>query len=316
MASFSASTGALFGKLASNSFQTADSVLVRFIGQLTLISLICLACRMNPFKEPYLIEQIGRGFLGAVTFAGAIYGNSNMELSNATMIRFIGPLFTMILAKVYLKETVSNVKYVAMGIGFLGVILVAKPAVLFGEQSHKDYPNRQMAVIVNIISAITLALAAVLTKKIINKVSILSMMYFFGFIAIFAALPLQLIKKKQSDWSHVGLPLTMALCYFCAQGMSNLGIKTIPASVATLIQISDTLFAVMYGVLVFGEKLDGFSILGCAMVLSVSIILAFEKFMDSKSSVPKEYIPLDEKEIETVDDEEMELQRVVKYVNK
>ena len=316
LASFSASTGALFGKIASNTFQTADIVLVRFIEQLVLVSLLCLAFKLNPFSEPYLAQQIVRGVLGAITFTGAIYGNAQMELSNATMIRFIGPLTTMILAKVYLKESVSNIKYFSMSIGFLGVIFVAKPAFLFGERIHKDYPNRHLAVIVNIISGITLAFSTVLTKKIINKVHILSLMYFFGLVSIFATLPLQFFKKGQSEWSNAGLPIAMGLCYFFSQGLSNLGIKSIPASVATLIQISDTIFGVLYGVLVFGETLDGFSILGCLMVLSVSLILALEKYHLGNAYHPPcaIYVQLDEKD--KLADEEMELQKIVKYINK
>ena len=322
MASFSASSGALAGKLASSTWHSFDLVLIRFIGQLTIVSILCLWKGINPYKEPFIIKQIMRGLLGAITFTSAIWANSNMELSNATMIRFVGPLFTMLLAKVVLKESISNIKIVSLFVGFLGVGLVAKPAFLFGQQSHNgDYPNRHLAVVANIVSALTLSVSTVLTKSIINKIHILSLMYFFALVSLFATLPLQFLKQHSGTFGDLTLPIILALCYFFSQMCSNMGIKSVPASVATLIQISDTLFGVFYGVLVFGEKLDFFSLVGCFMVLSVSFLLAFEKYRLGKGYNPPapNYVQLPikgEPEINQEEEDEIELEQIIKHVNK
>ena len=307
LATFISATGAVFAKLAAESFHQFDIALLRFIVQLILVSIGCLYIKKNPFKEPYLGKQVLRGCLGAITFICALWGNSNMEMSSATMIRFVGPLFTMVLAKVYLKETISNTKYFALVIGFLGVVLVAKPSFIFGTQIHRDYPNRHIAVFINIISALTLSVSTVLTKKIINKVHILSLMYFFALISIFTSIPLQFFKSTPPQSASLLLPFLVAISYFISQLLSNIGIKTIPASVATLIQISDTIFGVLYGVLVFQERLDIFSIIGCVLVLSVSLILAYEKFK-SKPRPSKHYSKLSD----VPDMADIELAKIVK----
>eukprot|EP00834_Sanchytrium_tribonematis_P003536 NODE_139_length_16235_cov_0.569038.p7 type:complete len:319 gc:universal NODE_139_length_16235_cov_0.569038:5415-6371(+) len=306
-ASFSASLGGLIGKFASLHIHVFDLVMIRFIIQLILTSLLCYFFTVNPMKQPFILQQIFRGFLGAVTFSCAIWANANMELSSATMIRFIGPLFTMVLAKFYLQESISRLKVIGMVLGFTGMVIVSKPSFIFGTKPHPDYPMRHYAIIANLVSAIALSFSTVLTKKIINQVNILSMMWYFAVVSAIATSPLQLIKMTSSDFSSMELPLIMSICYFTSQLLSNLGMKFVPASVATLIQMSDVIFGLFFGVVVFREELDGYSVFGCLLVMSVNLLMAYEKY-----STRVNYVQLETKP----DTDEIELEQVVKYSNK
>ena len=201
-------------------------------------------------------------------------------MSNGTILKFSGKLFTILMAKYYLKEKISKTKYIILFIGFLGVFCVAKPSFIFGHSIHKEYPLRSYAVIATITGALSHSISTILTKTIVNKVHVLSLIWYFSAVSLVLVMPLQLFKSTPSAFVNLEYPTFMVLFYLSSQLLQNIGLKVIPASIVTLIQISDTLFGVFYGVMIFKEKLDLMSKVGCLLVFSVSILLAIEKYLE------------------------------------
>eukprot|EP00835_Amoeboradix_gromovi_P001943 NODE_100_length_20777_cov_0.240884.p5 type:complete len:308 gc:universal NODE_100_length_20777_cov_0.240884:961-1884(+) len=293
LASSSSSTAGMFAKLASTYIHTFDLTLIRMTSQVVIVSVFCYIFHISPLKEQHKKQQITRGLLGSVSFTLGLYGNTNMEMSNCTILKFVGKLFTILLARFYLKEKISILKISALLLGFFGVFLVAKPSFVFGSQIHEEYPMRNYAVIATILGALTLSVSTILTKTIVNKVHVLSLIWYFSIVSLFSTLPLQFFKETSSVLFNLHYVVFMVIFYLCSQLLQNAGLKTISASVVTLIQISDTLFGVMYGVYVFNETLDAYSKLGCICVLSVNFLLVLEKFYESqKFGKVKDYIEL------------------------
>ena len=260
--------------------------------QTLIVSILCYMFKVIPHKEPFVRQQITRGILGSFSFSLGLWGNTNMEMSNATILKFSGKLSAILLARFYLKETISRTKYMILFIGFIGVCLVAKPSFIFGTQTHKNYPLRSYAVIATITGAISVSISTILTKTIVNKVHVLSLIWFFSSVSFVMVLPLQFFKTIESAFINIHYVIFMIFFYLTSQLLQNAGMKVIAASVVTLIQISDTMFGVMYGVLVFKEKLDTYSQMGCLLVFSVNVMLAIEKYLEKKND--KNYHPLEE----------------------
>eukprot|EP00834_Sanchytrium_tribonematis_P002702 NODE_89_length_21781_cov_0.895836.p11 type:complete len:229 gc:universal NODE_89_length_21781_cov_0.895836:13789-14475(+) len=209
--SFSASTGALFSKLASQYIHLYDLLIIRFTGQLFIISIISVVLDINVFKQPYIKQQVSRGCLGTITFASTLYSNANMELSSSAMIRYLGPFITMILAKTYLKEEISKLKYIGMCIGFMAVLLIAKPF----QETHSNYPNRSLAIIANFIAAISAGISTILTKEIVKYTHIASLMFYFAFTSLIITFPLLFLPHSSVSMDSSGIyAILMMICYF------------------------------------------------------------------------------------------------------
>ncbi len=75
-------------------------------------------------------------FLRAIVGSGAMccmfYGISITELSKATALMFTVPIFSTILAILFLKEQVGIRRWTAMIIGFIGAIIVIRPDIQLG----------------------------------------------------------------------------------------------------------------------------------------------------------------------------------------
>ena len=68
-----------------------------------------------------------RGFLGIVTLVAFTYAVRRLPLSEAYSIFFVAPLFITALAAIVLRERVDWQRWVAIGIGFTGVLIVLRP---------------------------------------------------------------------------------------------------------------------------------------------------------------------------------------------
>jgi drug/metabolite transporter (DMT)-like permease len=73
--------------------------------------------------------QILRGVLGVAMLALFVYGIRTLTLAEAYSIYFIAPALIVALSVLFLKETVNGARWVAIGVGLAGVMVVLRPGV-------------------------------------------------------------------------------------------------------------------------------------------------------------------------------------------
>ncbi|KAG8776282.1 hypothetical protein FRC12_001012 [Ceratobasidium sp. 428] len=78
-----------------------------------------------------------RGVVGFFGIFGLYYSLQYMSLSDATVLTFLAPSITALLGFTILHEPISRGQVVAGLTSLLGVVLIARPASLFGDQ-HAD----------------------------------------------------------------------------------------------------------------------------------------------------------------------------------
>lgn len=67
---------------------------------------------------------MARGFFGALGLICYFYTLQQMQLANAIVIHYLSPVFTTLIALVFLKESVRGIQWIAFAISFTGVIMV------------------------------------------------------------------------------------------------------------------------------------------------------------------------------------------------
>ncbi len=76
--------------------------------------------------------QLSRSIIGSIAMCCMFYGISHTELAKATALMFTVPIFSTILAIIFLKEVVGIRRWSAMIIGFIGAIIVVRPDIDLG----------------------------------------------------------------------------------------------------------------------------------------------------------------------------------------
>jgi drug/metabolite transporter (DMT)-like permease len=119
-------------------YAVGEIVAVRSLSALVLIGAAALLSRpvlaQLVFKD-YKLHAIRAGLL-ALSAMLFLSGLSSMPLTNALSLSFASPLFVVLLARPLLGERVAGRCWVAVAIGFIGMLLVLEPSVEeFGWQS-------------------------------------------------------------------------------------------------------------------------------------------------------------------------------------
>ena len=99
----------------------------------TFISLICLSAFILPvtglavFRTRRPVAHLMRGMSQTTSQTLLLIAFTMMPLASATAINFSAPLFATLASLVFLKEPVGAARWVALVVGFLGVLIVTQP---------------------------------------------------------------------------------------------------------------------------------------------------------------------------------------------
>ncbi len=84
---------------------------------------------LSALRTGVLGAHVARSFLNFIAMTMWFEGILAMKLADATALHFTLPLFTAILAALFLGESVDRRRWAATVIGFLGVLIVLRPGV-------------------------------------------------------------------------------------------------------------------------------------------------------------------------------------------
>ena len=127
IASFTFAIMGAFAKLASQSMSSLEVVFFRNIAGVVLVG---YAVYKSPLKQvggkPFLL--FFRGFMGFVALLAFFYNIAHIPLGDAMTYSKTSPIFTAIFAFLFLHEKLSLKGWVAVFIGFIGIVFITQPS--------------------------------------------------------------------------------------------------------------------------------------------------------------------------------------------
>ncbi|MCG8314682.1 MAG: DMT family transporter, partial [Pseudomonadales bacterium] len=75
-----------------------------------------------------------RGLVGALALVCVYYSVSTIPLAEATVLQYLHPMFTAILALIFLKERLQLSTIICIVLSFFGLLTIARPGFLFGSE--------------------------------------------------------------------------------------------------------------------------------------------------------------------------------------
>jgi drug/metabolite transporter (DMT)-like permease len=128
-----------------------------------------------PTTQRHTLEYI-RGVFYFLSYTTHFMGLAALPLAEIAAIKFSGPLMITILSVVILGETVGPRRWLALLVGFIGVLLIVRPGVA----------AFNMGSVFILISVLFYALAAMLTRKLQTTDSSATMAYYSSLVYLVA----------------------------------------------------------------------------------------------------------------------------------
>ena len=129
IASFTFAIMGAFAKLSSQYMSSLEVVFFRNIAGVILIGIAVIKKPMvHKGGKPWLL--FFRGFMGFSALLAFFYNIAHISLGDAMTFSKTSPIFTAIFAWMFLNEKLSVKAWGAIGIGFIGILLITQPSGL------------------------------------------------------------------------------------------------------------------------------------------------------------------------------------------
>lgn len=219
--------------------------------------------KKSRFKKIHFFRAILMSLIGLSFITGLKY----IPLSEATAINFLAPTFVLLLSFFLLKENISSTDILKVIIGFIGILLIARP----GGDIFK------FEIIFPMLAALFFSIYQILTKIVGNSENALISNYYLGLYALILTsifLPFYFSKIEAFD-----------LVYFLLLGMFGTFAHTLfnkayiletPAKLSAY-SYFQILFATMLGFIFFGTVPDTYTILGIIIIILSGLNIRLHK---------------------------------------
>ncbi len=213
-----------------------------------------------------LSHHLVRGSVSVMSAFSAIYAYSRVPLTDFYAIVFAGPLIVTTLSAFWLDEKVDRARWIAILVGFVGILIVANPfssSVAEGASHGSALAGRFAA----FISVFCYALSTVMVRRMRVGESNMSFS-FYGYVCAVAVGGCLLLAKgglpfSMSDIAHLALSGTVA-------GIASLCLNTAyhrtPASLVAPFQYTQLFWGAVAGYLLWDHVPDAHLVMGAIVV--------------------------------------------------
>lgn len=115
---------------------------------------------------------------------------------NSSVVITLSPVLLLILTAVFLKERITWMKSVGIGLGLIGALAL----ILFGVKTQPNAPNIPLGNTLFIINATSYSIYLIIVKPLVGKYSSFTLMKFFFLFAVFMNIPVGLSEFMDVDW--------------------------------------------------------------------------------------------------------------------
>lgn len=212
---------------------------------------------------------IARGVVGAMALFCVYYSLTAMPLAEATVLQYLHPMFTAILALIFLKERLQLSTLLCIVFSFLGLLAIASPEFLFGLSENK---LSDFAIGIAISGSFGSAVAYVLVRKLNQTEDSSVIIFYFPLIA----LPFSLILLGKDFVLPSGWDWCILLMVGVFTQMGQIGLtkamQTETAGKATAFSYLQVVFASALGWLLFSELPQTETLIGGSLILAGAMI--------------------------------------------
>ncbi|KAF8883042.1 hypothetical protein BD779DRAFT_899798 [Infundibulicybe gibba] len=260
----------------------------------------------DPFLGPKGVRTllICRGISGFFGLFGIYYSLQYLSLSDATVLTFLVPLCTAIAGSLLLNEKFSAREALAGIFSLFGVILIAKPAFIFGTSSQggaltgdivsvvvekSTSSQRLVAVGVALVGVLGGTGAYIFIRTIVKQVHPLHSLTSLSIQCVIVSTTYMITTKSpfviptRLDW--LGLLMLIGVFGFIAQILLATGLQRETASRGSLALYTQVIFSTIFERIFFKSIPSALSVCGTLIILTSAFYVILTKKKDSNAVV-------------------------------
>jgi drug/metabolite transporter (DMT)-like permease len=220
----------------------------------------------NPFGH---FSRSAIGAFGMFLNFGAL---ALLPLADATAISFATPIFSVVLAALFLGEVVRFRRWSAVGVGFVGVLVMLWPFV--GEYQDS---NATVGAFLGLAGALVVAGAMTQVRHLSRTESTASLVFYFSITCCLCGLATLPWGWVMPTWWEFALMVAMGLFGGIGQILVTESYRHAPASVVAPFAYISMIYSIVIGYLWFGEVPQSIVLVGAAIVIAAGLFVIWRE---------------------------------------
>ncbi len=265
---FAFAAGDVQAKLLTDHLSPLQIVWFRQSG-LLLGVLVLLALRgVQMLRTPKPLLQIGRGVAAIASATCFITAIGFVPLADATAVSFVAPFITTLLGALVLRERVGPRRWIAVAVGFLGMLIVIRPG------QGVFHP----AILLVVLAASMFSLRQVLSRWLSGTDSVATTVAYTSLTSsAIATLALPFVWTTPDSLQVWGLILGMMTVAALGEVLVIRALDIAQAVVLAPLHYSLILWSTFYGYVIFADLPDGWTVLGCAIIVASGLYTLYRE---------------------------------------
>ncbi|TEW55215.1 DMT family transporter [Psychromonas sp. RZ22] len=253
-------------KVLNGEVPTFQYVFIRQIISLLFILPFWLKLPKEKYKEGCCKITFWRAQFIVGGSACAMIAITHLTLATANAMFYVAPLMMLPMSILLLKETPPLGKYIATGIGFVGVLIVLRP-----EQFH-------WAAIVALGSALTMAFTNIFIRRLPPGQHLISTLFWTTLMTLPLALFLALFNWQAVSLTNILWIVAINVFVLGYHALVVIAYKKAAVSSIALAEYSGLAFVTLFGIIWFDEVPDLFTAIGILLIVIPMMPLPWRKW--------------------------------------
>lgn len=249
----------VMAKVLTESMHQVQVVWFRQIGLALGVAVLLILRGPSVLRSRLPVLQITRGLLAVGSAVCFIISVSFVPLADAVAVTFIAPFIVTVLGAFVLRESVGIRRWIAVGIGFVGMLIVIRPGL------GVFHP----AIGFTVMAACFFALRQVLSRSLSGADPVITTVTYTSLTSIIVvslALP---FVWSTPDQPHIWLvAIGLAVSAALGEVLVIRALDIAQAVVLAPIHYSMIIWGTFYGFVVFSDLPDGWTLVGCAIIIA------------------------------------------------
>ena len=202
--------------------------------------------------------------------ACAMVAITHLTLATANAMFYVAPLMMLPMSIFLLKETPPLGKYIATGIGFIGVLIVLRP-----DQFH-------WAAIFALGSALTMAVCNIFIRRLPPEQHLISTLFWTTVMTLPVAFLLALTQWQSVSWNNILWIVAINILVLGYHALVVIAYKKSAVSNIALAEYSGLAFVSLFGILWFDEVPDLLTAIGILLIVIPMMPLPWKRWLIRK----------------------------------
>ncbi|MDN2663008.1 DMT family transporter [Psychromonas sp. 14N.309.X.WAT.B.A12] len=214
---------------------------------------------------------ISRGVVGTLALICVYYAVTTLPLAEATLLQYLYPVFTALLAFFFLKERIQRSTLICIGLCLVGLLAMVQPNLALNGETVLPW----FSVFVALLGALGSGTAYVIVKRLSKTEDSSVIIFYFPLIALPLSLALLGNDFVMPDGEALILLLFVGIFTQVGQVGLTKAMQTEVAGKVSAFSYVQVVFSTILGVLIFNEIPSVWTLIGGILIILGALVNVF-----------------------------------------